>query len=62
VLAALVAVELLETSKDSSPLTVWLVLGSVALVAVVVKLTRNMTLAVALGLGAALVIDLVVLA
>jgi hypothetical protein len=33
----------------------------VALVAVVVKLTRNMTVAVALGLGAALVIDLVVL-
>jgi branched-subunit amino acid transport protein len=60
VLAALVAVELLElleTTKDSSPLAIWLVL-----VAVVVKLTRNMTVAVALALGAALAIDLVVLA
>ena len=62
VLAALVAVELLETSKDSSRLAVWLVLGSVALVALVVRLTRNMTVAVAVALGAALAIDLVALA
>jgi branched-subunit amino acid transport protein len=62
VLAALVAVELLEISKESSPLVILFMLDKVAMVAVVVKLTRNMTVAVALALGAALAIDLAVLA
>jgi branched-subunit amino acid transport protein len=61
VLAALIAVEVSHATVGSEPLVALLVLASVAAIALVVRVTRSMALAVSLGLVAALVIDLVVL-
>jgi branched-subunit amino acid transport protein len=62
VLAALVAVELDSVAGGDDPLTAALVLASAGLVAVAARLTGSLTLAIGVGLGAALLIDLVVLA
>jgi branched-subunit amino acid transport protein len=60
VLAALVAVETESTMSGGDVLTELLVLLSVLAIAVAVRLTGSLPLAITLGLGAALLIDLVV--
>lgn len=62
VLAALVAVETDSTMRGGDVLTGLLVLVSVLAVAVAVRLTGSLLLAITLGLGAALLIDLVIVA
>jgi branched-subunit amino acid transport protein len=62
VLAALVAVETDSAMQGSGVLAGVLVVVAVATIAVAVRLTGSLLLAVAIGLAAALFIDLVVLA
>jgi branched-subunit amino acid transport protein len=62
VLAALVAVETESTMSGGDALTGLFVLLSVLAIAVAVRLTGSLPLAITLGLGAALLIDLVVVA
>jgi len=59
VLAAMVAVETHAATRGGSPGTAALVLGAVLVIALAVRLTGSLALAVSLGLGAALLIDLV---
>jgi branched-subunit amino acid transport protein len=62
VLAALVAVETVETTRDTAPMATVLLLTALALVALVVRVTGSLLLSMGLALGAALAIDLIVLA
>jgi branched-subunit amino acid transport protein len=62
VLAALVAVETDSTIRGGDALTGLLVLLSVLAIAVAVRLTGSLLLAITLGLGAALLIDLMIVA
>ena len=59
VLAALVTVEVVGASAGLEPIRLVLLVGSVLLAAVAVRLTGSMGLAVAIGLGAALLLDVV---
>ena len=62
VLAALVAVELDAVVRADTPGAGALVLASALVVGIAARVTRSLTLAIGLGLGAALLLDLVVLA
>jgi branched-subunit amino acid transport protein len=61
VLAALVAVETDAAVSGSDPLVAVLVVGSLATAGLAVRLTRSLLLGIAIGGGAALAIDLLVL-
>jgi branched-subunit amino acid transport protein len=61
VLAALVAVETDDAAHGSDPLVAVLVVGSLAIAGLAVRLTRSLLLGIAIGAGAALAIDLLVL-
>ena len=61
VLAALIAVETQSAMSGGGALVALLTLGAVMTMGVAVRLTGSMPLAIGLGLGAALLIDLVVL-
>jgi branched-subunit amino acid transport protein len=61
VLAALVAVETDAAGRGDDLRTAGLVLGTVVLIMLAVRLTGSLLLAIAIGLGAALLLDLVVL-
>ena len=58
VLAALVAVEVVGAVQDLDLTATALVLGSLVLAGVAVRVTGSMGLAVTIGLGAALLVDL----
>jgi branched-subunit amino acid transport protein len=60
VLAALVTVEVAGAAHGLAVVEVMLMLGAVALAAIAVRLTGSLGLAVAIGLGAAVLLDLVV--
>ena len=62
VLAALVAVEADATARGADLTTASLVIGSLLLAGLAIRLTGNLLLAIGIGVGAALLIDLVVLA
>ena len=62
VLAALVAVEADAAARGADPATAALVVGSVLLAGLAVRLTGNLLLAISIGVGTALVIDLLVVA
>ena len=61
VLAALVTIEALGAASGSGPLVASLVVAFVAMIAITVRMTHSMVLAVSLGMLAAIVIDLLVL-
>lgn len=61
VLAALVAVEADAAARGADLTTASLVVGSVLLAGLAVRLTGSLLLAITIGVGAALVIDLLVL-
>ena len=62
VLGALVAVDAAAASQGSDPLTGALVIGSLALAGLAVRLSGSLLLGIGIGVGAALGIDLLVLA
>ena len=62
VLGALVAVDAAAASRASDPLTAVLVIGSLVLVGLAVRLTGSLVLGIGIGVVAALVIDLLILA
>ena len=59
VLAALVTVEVAGAADGLDPVRVTLLVGAVLLAAVAVRVTGSLGLAVAIGLGAALLLDVV---
>lgn len=61
VLGALVAVEADAAASGSDPVTAALVVGSLLLAALAMKVTGSLLMAIAIGTGAALAIDLLVL-
>jgi len=61
VLAALVATEAHAAAQDSDLTTASLVVGSMLLAGLAVRLTGNLLLAIGIGVGAVLLIDLLLL-
>jgi branched-subunit amino acid transport protein len=62
VLAALVAVDAGAATRGSDALTAVLVVGSLVMAGLAVRLTGSLLLGIGVGIGAALVIDLLILA
>jgi branched-subunit amino acid transport protein len=62
VLAALVAVEADAAARGADLTTACLVVGSLLLAGLAIRLTGNLLLAIGIGVGAALLIDLLVIA
>jgi branched-subunit amino acid transport protein len=62
VLAALVAVDADAATRGSDALTAVLVVGSLVMAGLAVRLTGSLLLGIGVGIGAALVIDLLILA
>ena len=62
VLAALVAVDADAAARGSDVLTAVLVVGSLVMAGLAVRLTGSLLLGIGVGIGAALVIDLLILA
>jgi branched-subunit amino acid transport protein len=62
VLAALVAVDADAAARGSDVLTAVLVVGSLVIAGLAVRLTGSLLLGIGIGIGAALVIDLLILA
>jgi hypothetical protein len=62
VLAALVAVDADAAARGSDVLTAVLVVGSLVIAGLAVRLTGSLLLGIGVGIGAALVIDLLILA
>jgi branched-subunit amino acid transport protein len=62
VLAALVAVDAGAATRRSDVLTAVLVVGSLVIAGLAVRLTGSLLLGIGIGIGAALVIDLLILA
>ena len=61
VLAALVVVEVVGAAQGLDGIEVALLIGSVVLAAIAVRLTGSLGIAVAIGLGAAVLLDVVLL-